>query len=176
MRLFTAIPLPKLAKDRVSEITRGRLPIPYINTTNLHISLNFFGELSDAEVEKVKAIFLETTQGLPTFHVEFVAIVQFHQQLHITVKPSKQLSQLQSKLEKAFKAHGFTFQERNYYPHVKLGNMHLDNIMHRERKIENFPNSELTDLNFNADKITLYESKLLLHHPKHTSILEVSLK
>lgn len=175
MRLFTAISLSKEIKDRVGEITRGRLPIPYINTTNLHITLNFFDELDDAEVEKVKTNFLQIVDDSPGFDLEFEAIVKFHLQLHLTVKSSLALLQLQSQLEKKFEQLGFQFQDRKFYPHVKLGNLHMDNIMNRQRKMENFPNSELSALKFHADKVVLFESKLLLHHPKYISLMEKEL-
>ena len=167
MRIFTAISLPKQIKDSVSGLTRGRLPIPYINTTNLHMTLNFFGELSDAEVEKAKNGFLRIANGLKGFAVEFEAVKKFHQQIHLAVKSSQQLIELQEKLEKEFEYLGFRFQDRKFYPHVKLGNLHMDNVMNRQRKLENFPNEELKKINFYADQIALYESKLLLHHPKY---------
>lgn len=172
MRLFTAIPLPKETKDQIFELTRNRLPVPYVNTTNLHITLNFFGELTDAEIEKVRQIFLETAKNQKSFLVEFDAVKKFHQQIHMTVRPNPELSELQSKFEKAFAVSGFQFQDRNYYPHVKLANLHMDKVMHSERKMENFPNELLEDLKFTADKVALFESKLLLHHAKHTLLLE----
>lgn len=175
MRLFTAIPLPQKTKEEVAEITRGRLPIPYINTTNLHITLNFFGELSDAEVKKVKNIFASIAQHQNAFEVEFEGIVKHRQQIHLTIKPNQMLSALQSKFEKEFESQGFHFQDRAYYPHVNLGNLHMDKVMNSERRIENFPKEELTKLNFRAQKIILYESKLLLHHPKHIPVAEQEL-
>jgi 2'-5' RNA ligase len=175
MRLFTAIPFPKEIKDQVSEIARGRLPIPYINTTNLHITLNFFGELDDAQVARVKDNFLQIVSDQKGFEIEFEAIVKFHLQLHLTVKQNSSLLALQNQLEKKFEALGFQFQDRNFYPHVKLGNLHMDNVMNRERKMENFPNQELSRLKFRADRIVLFESKLLLHHPKHIPLMEKAL-
>jgi 2'-5' RNA ligase len=175
MRLFTAIPLPKQTKDLVAEMTRGRLPIPYINTTNLHITLNFFGELSDAEVDKVKNGFPRLTANQNGFEVQFESIKKFHNQIHLTVKPNPALLALQTTMQKSFEALGFRFQDREYYPHVKLGNLHMDNVMNAQRKLENFPNDELLKLSFKTDKIILYESKLLLHHPKYIPLLETDL-
>lgn len=176
MRIFTAIPLPQEVKDEVSQITKNRLPVPYVNTTNLHITLNFFGELDTDEVEKVKQIFPEVCKGKSKFDVVFGRVVAHHnRQIHFTIAPNNQLNKLQRELEQTFRKEGFTFQERQYYPHVKLANMHLDNVMNRDRKLENFPNEELQSLNFKAQKIVLYESKLLLHHPKHIPLMEADL-
>ncbi|MEJ0021104.1 MAG: RNA 2',3'-cyclic phosphodiesterase [Candidatus Doudnabacteria bacterium] len=172
MRIFTAIPLPRQTKDSISEMLRGRLPIPYINTTDLHITLNFFGELSDAQVEKVKNDFSRFTSDQNGFQIEFDSIKKINHQLHLAVKPSKELMELQTKMEKEYVSVGFTFQDRAFYPHVKLGNLHMDNVMNRQRKMENFPNQELSKVNFRAVEIALYESKLLLHHPKHILLLE----
>ena len=54
MRLFTAIPFPEEIKTKVSQLMRGRLPVPDINTANLHITLNFFGELETSEEDRLK--------------------------------------------------------------------------------------------------------------------------
>ena len=69
MRIFTAISLPKEIKDRATQIFQGRLPVPYINTTNLHITLNFFGELIDDEQKKVKEIFPREYSNRQTFQI-----------------------------------------------------------------------------------------------------------
>jgi RNA 2',3'-cyclic 3'-phosphodiesterase len=176
MRIFTAIPLPEGVKDKVAEITRGRLPIPYVNTTHLHVTLNFFGELDTDQVAKAKKAFMEVCPGHEPFTVEFEKIMAHHnRQLHMTVKRSRELLDLQLALEDAFSKQGFRFQHRDYYAHVKLANMHMDNVMNRERKIEDFPHGELAQLNFKAERIVLYESKLLLHHAKHEELLECKL-
>jgi len=175
MRIFTAIPLPKKTRDMVGEITRGRLPIPYINTTNLHITLNFFGELTDPELEKIKQNFLQFTSNQEAFNIEFEAITKFRNQLHMTIATNTELNKLQGYLEKQFQALGYKFQDHEYYAHVKLGNLHMDNVMNQQRKVENFPKEELRKLSFRAETITLYESKLLLHHPKYIPLMEQKL-
>ncbi|HEX9503366.1 MAG TPA: 2'-5' RNA ligase family protein [Patescibacteria group bacterium] len=175
MRLFTAIPLSSEAKTAVDVITRGRLPVPYINTTNLHITLNFFGELTDAEANKVRIIFELTVKGLEKFSVEFDKLVKFRDQIHLTIVPNDKLNSLQTVLQKAFEAGGFKFQEREYYAHVKLTNLHMDKVMNPERKLDNFPQEELKQLNFVAEKVILYEAKLLLHHARHIPLLELNL-
>src|SRR5260370_31537712 len=106
MRLFTAIPLPLDVKNSVGEIIRGKLPVPYINRTNLHITLNFFGELSDAEVDKVKKVFEQSAKNLEKFKVEFNKLEKFRDQIHLSVKPSPELSAIRSLLQKQFEAVG----------------------------------------------------------------------
>ncbi|MBX4191797.1 MAG: RNA 2',3'-cyclic phosphodiesterase [Candidatus Doudnabacteria bacterium] len=175
MRLFTAIPLPEETKQTVGELTRGRLPVPYINTSNLHITLNFFGDLSDPEVDKVRKIFDQTAKGFEKFSIEFDALVKSGDQIHLTLQPNDKLNTIQLVLEKAFLGGGFKFSDREYYPHVKLTNLHMDKVMNPERKLDDFPQEELKKLNFRAENIILYESKLLLHHPKHIPLIEFNL-
>lgn len=175
MRLFTAIPLPDEIKTAVGELTRGRLPVPYINTSNLHITLNFFGELSDSEVDKVKKIFEQTAIGFEKFTVEFDKLVKMGGQIHLTLVENDNIKTLQAVLEKSFVAGGLKFQDRPYYGHVKLTNLHMDKVIHAERKLDDFTHDELKHLNFKAEKIILYESKLLLHHVKHIPLIEFNL-
>jgi 2'-5' RNA ligase len=171
MRFFIALPIPKFVKEEISRVIRGRLPVPYVNTTNLHITLNFFGELTDAEIVKVKEIFQSASLGKP-FRVRFDRLQKFRQQIHIAVKKFPELLNLQHNLQKLFEASGFIFQDRDYYPHIKLTNLHMDKIMNPERKLELFPQEEIFKIEFEAEEIILYNSKLLLHHPKHEPIME----
>lgn len=175
MRVFTAIPFPEHLKRTASEIFRGRLPIPYVNTTNLRVTLNFFGELTEEESELVKRIFSKVVGEQTRFLIQLDKVVRYYQQIHLTLKTNPVLMEFQKNLESAFLKNGFRFQDRTYYPHVKLANLHMDKVMHPERKIENFPNQELKGLDFFAEKAVLFESKLLLHHAHHTPLVEQSL-
>lgn len=175
MRFFTAIPLPEEIKDKVRVITANRLPVPYINIGNLHITLNFFGELPERDLDKIKFILPAIVKNNRSFNLEFEKLVKFRNQLHLTLKDNKKLFDLQRALEKEFIKNGFGFQNREYYPHVKLTNLHMDKVIHPERKITRFPQEVLQVLNFKAESVVLYESKLLLHHPRHTVIAESKL-
>jgi 2'-5' RNA ligase len=174
MIIFSAIPLPEAIKNKVAVITRGKLPVPYVNTENLHITLNYFGELDTDQVARVKTVFAQATANYKKFSIEFDQIVKFHHQLHLTVKSSQALTSLHDRLKDEFEHLGFR-SGQEFYAHVKLANMHMDNVMNRQRKMENFPHEELAQLNFEAEKIALYESKLLLHHPKYIPLLEQTL-
>src|SRR4051812_37376616 len=121
MRIFTSIPIPNEVKNKLVEIARGRLPIPYINVTNLHITLNFLGDLfTDDSKKAIEAFPKIAGENRRKFEVEFEKIVNFRQQIHLTVKNSPELYRLQQDLEAGFKAIGLHFQDRNYYPHVTL--------------------------------------------------------
>jgi 2'-5' RNA ligase len=176
MRLFSAIPIPDQIKDRLVAITRGKLPVPYLNVINLHITLNFFGELDTDQSNFVIAEFPKAVANHHRIDIEFDKIIRHHHgQLHLTVKPNEALKAFQCDLEEYFQQTGFRFPNREYYPHVTLARMHIDNMLYRNRKVELFPNHELQALNFTADKTVLYESKLLLHHAHHTPMAEVNL-
>ena len=175
MRIFTALPLPQSTKDLLVSITRGRLPISYINTINLHITLNFFGEVSSDRLGGLTQTFSKFCQGQKSFLVEFSRLQMFYHQIHLTVSKNDPIMKFQKELEKNFKNLGFNFQDRSFYPHVKLASVHMDNNMFPKRKIENYPHEELSKLNFLADKVVLYESQLLESHAKHIPIKEESL-
>jgi len=176
MRIFTAIPVPDNTKKRISEVMKGRLPVPYINTSNLHVTLNFFGDIDDSHVETIKLNLQKLVKGVVPFPINFTNLVKFNSQIHLVVEPSKELMSVQAALEKGFVKLGFAFQKRPYYPHVKLANLHMDKVMNPERKLENFPKEELSQFNFVATKAILYESQLLLHHTKHNPLLTLDLE
>ncbi|MBI4363682.1 MAG: RNA 2',3'-cyclic phosphodiesterase [Candidatus Doudnabacteria bacterium] len=175
MRIFTAIPFPEDTKILTGELLKGKLPVHYVNTENLHITLNFFGKLETDQVTKLQDLFGELLQGEKSFPIEFDRVTKFHNQIHMTVKPSQALTKLQDKMQTRFEGAGFRFQDREYYPHVKIANMHFDKVMNMNRKIENFPNETLSELNFTADKVVLFASKLLLHHAHYYPLVETKL-
>lgn len=175
MRLFTAIPIPTEKKDLVQKLTFGRLPVSYINTTNLHVTINFFGELEEKSVEVIAKVMDEVLKKEDKIEIVFDKITKFRQQIHLTLKDNPKLKQLHSKLTQTFLRANFQLYVREYYPHVKLSNLHMDQVMNQQRKLENFPNEELRQLNFVADRMALYESKLLMHHAKYTALKEFNL-
>ncbi|MGE5392983.1 MAG: RNA 2',3'-cyclic phosphodiesterase [Candidatus Saccharibacteria bacterium] len=166
MRLFTAIPFPQELKDLARDFFHGRLPVAYVNTDNLHITLNFIGEVEDSRLDQAKEVCRGAVDGRKGFPLEFMSVVKFHQQLHLTVAENPELSLLQRDLEAALGKAGFRFQERQYYPHVKLANLHMDKVMSKHR-IENISRGELEKLSFHADRVALFSSKLLMHHAQH---------
>src|SRR5690606_30594069 len=123
------------------------LPIPYVNTANFHITMNFLGEVDTDTYKKVLRVW-ESLPSYPRFNVEFSRLVKFRQQIHMTLKPNKPLENLQADLKEKFLKLGFTFTYPSYYPHVTVGNLHMDKVMYKDRKIENFPHSELSTLSF----------------------------
>lgn len=176
MRLFTAIPLPEQTKSQFAELVRGRLPIPYVNTSQLHITLNFLGELDTEQAARVKGEWARYVPTSKKFPIEFDRLVKHGRQIHATVKLSKNLQALQSSLAEYFNALGYRSRYPSYYAHMTVGNLHMDKVMYRDRKIENFPNELLSELRFEVEKVVLYESKLLLHHHKHIPLDEIILK
>jgi RNA 2',3'-cyclic 3'-phosphodiesterase len=175
MRLFTGIPFPQDKKLVVSEITRGRLPVPYINTSNLHITLNFLGEVEESKAAVAKEVIDRVVVDIKPFSISFEKLQKFRQQIHLTVNKNVDLGNLQRILSQGFKDAGFFLETREYYPHVKLASLHFDKVMNPERRLEFFPNNELSKLNFVVEKIVLFESKLLLHHAHHEAIYESKL-
>ncbi len=175
MRIFTSILLPEEIKEQIKNTVKGRLPVAYVNTENAHITLNFLGEVSDPKIEEVKKILRSSLGNVRKFNIGFEKLQKFRNQIHLAIKKTKELIALQLDLETEFKNHGFRFQSRPYYPHIKLMTLHMDNIMFKERKIENFPQEDIQKIGFVVDKIILYKSILHQTHAEHMPIEEVAL-
>jgi RNA 2',3'-cyclic 3'-phosphodiesterase len=175
MRIFTAIPLPQEIKDRFAKLAQGRLSIPYVNTSQFHITLNFLGELDSDKLAQVKNEWTHGLVDIKRFQVEFMELVKFRQQIHMTVKPSDELLNLQNIMKQNFFDMGLRPNHPKYYPHVTIGNLHMDKVMYKDGKVESFPHNTLADLTFTVEKIVLFVSKLLLHHHNHQVMDELNL-
>jgi 2'-5' RNA ligase len=176
MRIFTAIPVPTKSKELLTDICRNKLPINFLDTTNLHVTLNFFGDVPDDKVPQIQKIFSAVIINSQPPVIIMEKVVVFRRQIHIVLEKNVQLIDVQNRLEQAFVENGFEFQNRPYYPHIKLANLRDDRFLHQNKSIDSFPNRDLSKAGFISESAVLYESKLLLSYAKHTPLLEVNFK
>lgn len=73
IRAFLAIPLPREIKERIAEITERLRKILYggrfVQADALHITLHFFEEIDEIEVEKIRRITEQVAAGTRPFNI-----------------------------------------------------------------------------------------------------------
>jgi 2'-5' RNA ligase len=175
MRIFSALPLPADVKQKFSESCQGQLPAKFVYASNLHITLNFFGEVEAARLELLKELFKKVSYYQTALTIEFLKVVMFKDQVHATVKKTHELMAYQSALEKKFTSFGFEFQNKSYYPHVKLSNVVYGRDTNPDFVSTKLNSIQIADKIFLARKSVLYESRLLKSHARHIPIIELDL-
>lgn len=122
MRAFLALPLPDAAVTALErlqqEIPLGRLVPP----ENLHLTLLFLGERSDAALEELHFA-LEALRA-PAFDLRLSGLDMFDRAdpdaLHIAVTPCAALDALHMRLRAVAHGAGMTLDRARFRPHVTL--------------------------------------------------------
>ena len=158
-RLFTAIKVP----DRVAQILalkKGKLNnARWIDQQDYHITLSFFGDISDLEADKA-AVKLSEIQHQP-FDICIDCMDVFGSKkprtLFAGVHNDEALVNLQAKHNRAMRQAGLTIEARKYAPHVTLAR--LSSV--RPRDVSQFMGQwgEFSPLVFNATGFALYSAR-----------------
>lgn len=116
-RLFVAIPLSPLLKQRLQEIQPPRTTgITPVAADNLHLTLQFIG---DAPVETVLAALANIS--LPGFQLAFSHKSRYQKGvIWLGVKDSPELKAIQLAVVKALVKAGVTLQPKRFMPHITL--------------------------------------------------------
>ena len=119
MRLFVAICFSAQTRDALSsavDALRAQGQGHFSPVENLHLTLAFLGEVDHADavvsaIQKVES---------PTFSLQFDGIGQFGNLYWAGIRENDALRALQAQLMAHLKAAGFSFEEREFSPHITL--------------------------------------------------------
>jgi len=135
MRLFIAINLPPAERDRLAReagaLRAARLPVRWVSTDSLHLTLKFLGEVADGRRGEVEAAIGETASGFPPFQVELRGLGAFPRMARprvvwVGVQAPPELARLAGALDVAMARLGFPREERPFSPHLTLGGAKRD--------------------------------------------------
>lgn len=154
-RCFVSIDLPPSVKHYLSSLQNpGIYWIKWTKPGNMHITLNFLGDLNGQEIENAKKIISNVASQWSSFFVRQEQVRQERDMLWIMPGVSKEIDLLQEELRGQLKHSRLGKRERrSYQPHILLGKSKTGRFM--KWKPENFKPIE-----FEVRSINLYESEL----------------
>lgn len=165
MRLFVGIaadhlPLPEDTFKKL-KINLSRLEFKLVPKTNLHITLNFLGEISEDLLPQIQKELSELCTNHEAFELKLSDLDAFPEirkgrNIWIGVQNSIALRNLQSECEQRIRKLGITLEEREFKPHMTVA---------RTRNHQNLkdPLSPYHGHKFGilkVDSVVLYESVL----------------
>ena len=181
IRIFLAVPLPSALQKDIAALQRDlrdRLPpVRWAHPGNLHLTLHFFGEISQEYLEKLKVSMLSVKGCQPPFSVEVKGLGAFPSPrrprvIWLGLEPEDQLVQLHRHCMNILRADGLVAAPGPYSPHLTIGRL-------RQQK------TDLTDLcravvrspigRLPVDRLVLYESRLRPDGALHLPLLTVTL-
>lgn len=126
-RLFVAAELPTEAIDFVIGVREEiyTLPARWEPKEKLHITLNFFGDVSRNMIPDIKAKLADIFSERDAFKVEFSRFGMFYFKknpriLWLGVKQCKELQDIHRKINEEFVMFGFEKDNRKFKPHLTV--------------------------------------------------------
>jgi len=181
LRVFLAIPLPVPLQNSIvalQENLRAQIPLArWTRSENLHLTLHFFGEVTQEYLEKLKVSVLSVKGCQRPFSVEVKGLGAFpspHRPrvIWLGLEPEDQLRQLYVNCMDILSEAGLVTAAGPYTPHLTIGRL-------RQQK------PDLTDLchsgtrssigRLPVDRLVLYESRLHPGGAEHIPRLTVKL-
>jgi len=164
-RIFTSIELPKQVIIYMQTLQEREIRwIKWMHSDNLHITLNFLGEITGQETDQCKEILRKTAQDSQAFKILLNKIIPKKEMLWVLPEKNNALFDLQNKLKKGFEEQGIGKKEkRRFNPHVLIAKTKNSRDMKWDNK--NFLPQE-----FEVKKICLFESELTPGAATHTLI------
>lgn len=188
VRVFLAIDLPSSLKKELFKLKTEEQPfarLKWVEEENLHLTLFFFGNLPEKEVEKILKVCEKRVKDFPRFELFLTEVSGFPKKGDFRVvflgceERSNTLERLVHELAKDFKKKGFKLEDREFHPHITLFRLkelkdrsaYHDFVQELTKKAQ-----FLKGKSFPVQELILFESKLSPTGPKYTRLKVFSLK
>lgn len=142
LRLFAALSIPDDAAERLLALMRGVPGAKWRPRENLHLTLRFFGELTEPVAEDLDGELEAATRGIGPFEVRLKGAGSFGgadpQALWVGAPESEALKQLAAACEKAARRVKLPPEAHRFTPHVTLAYLSgasLDRVQAFERAL-----------------------------------------
>jgi 2'-5' RNA ligase len=176
IRLFVAVALPDLVKDRLALLAGGVPGAKWIDRENMHLTLRFIGEVPEDRIADIHHGLSRIR--LRAFEVTLAGVGYFKQGRNATVlwaglDRNDALVQLHDKIEQALQREGLESEGRKYSPHITLARLQRT----PEARVASF----VADHNlfrappFRAESFTLFSSFLSSSRAIYTAEAEYPL-
>ena len=178
MRLFIAINFGESIKDKIQDIIqetkKSSIQGRFVNNGHLHLTLEFIGEISPEEVNKIKNA-MEQVISEP-FTMKLSEIGYFKRQdgnvYWLGIEYNELLFKMQDRLHELLIDQGFKLESRAYKPHLTIGRkVKMEDDFKQERLLD-----AVNQIKINVDKIDLMKSDHINGRLVHTIIYTKNFK
>jgi RNA 2',3'-cyclic 3'-phosphodiesterase len=184
IRAFLAIELPDVLRPGLTqvqeELKRSRADVRWVPVGNIHLTLKFFGNVPDEEIEALAQAARQAAAEAEPFQLKATSAGAFPSPnaprvvwlgLGGDVVP---LTQLFYRLEKAFAALGYLPEGRAFNPHLTLGRVKSPANRERlARLLAKLPPQDWPP--FTVKELILFQSVLSPHGSKYTPLKVIPL-
>lgn len=180
MRVFLAIDLPQTVKKKIFqriEIIRNYYShYNWVNQENYHITLFFFGEIDESEIEKIKRKISNGIWDIKPFYLYTRSISVFSKQKHvlyINFYREKEIELLATKIRNLFD-NKYKTNKQKYIPHLTLARGKRSSKQQYFALLKKLKKINIK-IGFSVNKIKLYQSILTPERPVYKQLWEFNL-
>jgi len=193
LRSFIAVELPEEVHKYLDTIKirlkKADIDAKWVNPEDIHLTLNFLGNVLEKNLEAIKKIIDRTTARHRAFDIEIGTLGTFSKQSRPRVvwagltKGREELTGLVDNLEVGLIDIGLKSEDKAFHPHLTLARIKSGrNKQTLKKTIEKFNISKNNKKNaagpviINIDRLTLFKSTLTPKGPSYTVLHESHLQ
>ena len=173
VRAFLGVPLTAELQEAIRSLQSSLMSrisgIRWSRPENLHLTLHFFGETAQENLEKIRVSMLSVKHCHRPFQVDVIGLGAFPslrrpRVIWLGLNPQNRLRQLHRDCHRALHEAGFVIDSRPYSPHLTIGR-----AKHRVNELTALGNELDNQLigHLPIDSLILYESRLSPAGAKH---------
>ena|SRR3989338_4705383 len=163
-RCFLAITLPDEIKDELRRIQSeikfdGKINFP--QKENLHLTLKFFGDITDATIEKIKNRFEPFRFHPIKTSLSSVGVFPDLNRIRViwvSLSPDKEIKELYDRIEEGLSELNFQKEARPFSTHITIGRVKF--LKSKQNLIDSMNNIKVKPLNFEIAGFSLISSTL----------------
>ena len=182
VRAFLAVPLTAPLRETLeafqAHLKSGIPDVRWNRPENLHLTLHFFGDIAQENLEKIKVSMLSVKRCHRPFMTEIIGLGAFPEVhrarvLWLGLNPAEQLRQLHRDCRASLLHAGIACDSKPFVPHLTIGRarrraVDLTNIIATLDTVPSWP--------LRVDRLVLYESRLHPGGADHRPIFSVDLE
>lgn len=182
-RSFAAIFPPPEVRARVwelsEELKKAAGGVKWVERDNIHMTLRFFGNLTDAQLESAAACMRETARNENPFSVRLAALGAFPTVSRVRViwtgvqEGRERLTRLADALERRFVEAGLGSTDKPFSPHLTMGRVKVP--QRNPRLEEAIRTLTFEGAEFMIDGLTLTKSELRPGGPIYSPVVVAKL-
>ena len=179
MRLFIAMNFPAPLRRSIaaigSDLERSGVPARWVDSSAVHLTLKFLGEIPSARVGGVSSALDEIAVGAEPLMLRFEGVGAFPSPrrpgvIWVGIESGPRLRLLHDALDRRMAEFGVARETRPFRPHVTLGRVDRDSGPGEFREFEKQAQSLRLDTEIEISQIDLMESRLRADGPEYRRV------
>jgi 2'-5' RNA ligase len=169
VRLFLAVNLPEAEIPRLTHALQslpvGDLPVRWVASNSLHITMKFLGEVPTARLSAVAEALQQGCAGAAAVDVAISGLSAFPSLARpnifwVGVQAGPQLAELHGRIQRSFVPLGFEAETRAFKPHITVARVRKDGRIRDRQAMDRIKAAFDYKMEFRAKSVDLMRSHL----------------